>query len=278
MIWLAIRRRSPWPLGAALGAGLLTKSYFLAAFAGVALVVYAPRALLTAAVLSGWWYARNLIATGTVTGWASSSTGASISPWTILRDADSLPWRAALSATLASHLYFGGWSALVLDRGVYRLLYVLIALAILGAITLWNKPEFRSLMFFYALLWGAQLYNVMVNFSVTGAPVSLGWYLYAAITAQTVLTLAGLRRIFGGAAIWIAAAACGALDLYAMHGLALPYFTGGAGWTGWFERLAMFKPPFVGPGAIAALWALYAAATAALIAISAALSRGVKRA
>src|SRR5207253_4974586 len=45
VIWLALRRKNVWVLGAALGLGLLTKAYFLAAVAGVALVFFAPRAL-----------------------------------------------------------------------------------------------------------------------------------------------------------------------------------------------------------------------------------------
>lgn len=277
VIWFAVARRGGWGLGVVLGLGLITKAYLLAALAGMALVLWAPRALALAAAISGWWYARNLWTTGTVTGLSESVTLRATSPWAILEDADRLPWKTALDSILRSHLYFGGWSSLTVPDWMYHVAYLAIALAGVGAITLWTKPEFRSLIFQYSVLWLAQLYNVMLIYSTRGVAVSMGWYLYAAIAAQMALTIGGLRRIFGGAAIWITALICGALDLYAMHAVALPHFTGGAGWPEMFERLAIFKPPFVTQGALMALWALYLLATAVLLAASVRLARGVKR-
>jgi hypothetical protein len=294
VIWLAIQRRSGWILGVLLGIGLITKAYFLAALAGVAVVLWAPRAFALAILISGWWYGRNLWTTGSATGLREAVMLGGSSLWSVLQDADSLPWKQALDSILLSHLYLGGWSYLTVDHRVYHVLFIVIAVAGVGALLVWRKQQIRSLIFIYAAFWMAQLYSTVLTFVAWGVPASLGWYLYAVIGAQAALTIAGLRRVFGGAGIWIAAVLCGALDLYAMHAVALPYYTGmlsqpptrAAAIRGWgdlsvsevFSRLAVFKPVFLTQGALMALWVLYLAATVALVAVAVRLSRGVKRA
>jgi hypothetical protein len=293
VIWLAIQRRSGWTLGVLLGIGLITKAYFLAAIAGVVVVLWAPRAFALAILISGWWYVRNLWTTGSVTGLHEAVMLRGTSPLSLLQDADSLPWKQAIDAILLSHLYLGGWSYLTVDRWVYHLLYLFIAVAGIGAILVWRQQQIQSLIFIYAAFWLAQLYATLLTFVTRGVPASLGWYLYAVIGAQAVLTIAGLRRVFAGAGIWIAALLCSALDLYAMHAVALPYYTGmlrqpptrAAAMRGWgglpvsevFSRLAIFKPGFLSEGVLLALWVLYLAATVGLLVVAVRLSRGVKR-
>ena len=110
--WLALRRRN-WPaLGIALGLGLITKAYFVAAAAGVALVFLTPRAFLVAAALSGWWYVRNVVTTGTLTGLSESVMLRSSSPLSMVQAVRALPWMKAIDSILFSHLYLGGWSGL----------------------------------------------------------------------------------------------------------------------------------------------------------------------
>jgi hypothetical protein len=204
------------------------------------------------------------------------------SAWAVLQEADRLPWKSAVDSILSTHLYQAGWSSLALPHSVYHAVYVAIAAAAVGAATLWRRPEIQSLLFIYGAFWVAQLFNAMQVFATAGVPASLGWHLYAVIGAQVVLTIAGLRRIVGGSGIWIAAAIYGALDLYGMHAVAMPYFTGtvagdGVGWGEMFARLAFFKPPFVTEGVLIALWSLYLMATVALLAISVRVSRAVTR-
>ena len=199
--WLAIRQRNWAMFGVALGLGLITKAYFLAAAAGVAFVFLAPRAFVVAALLSGWWYARNLLTTGTLTGLSESVMLRGQSPFVILNAADHLPWRTAIDSILFSHLYFGGWSGLMVRSWMYHVLYLVIAVAAVGAIGLWRNPTIRSLAWIYGVFWVAQLYNVVLIYVTKGVPTSMGWYLYAVVGAQTALAVAGLRRIIGGWAV-----------------------------------------------------------------------------
>jgi hypothetical protein len=291
---MGLRRKDGWAFGLVLGAGLLTKAYFLAALAGVALVVWAPRAFGIAILLSGWWYARNLWTTGTLSGLSEAVALRTSAPTHLLAAAGRLPWRNALDSILLSHLYFGGWSSLTVRSWMYHLFYLVIAVGAAGVLVLYKKREVRSLGILYGVFWIAQLYNVVLIYATKGVPTSMGWYLYAVIGAQSALALSGLRRLMGRAAIWISAGLFAGLDLYAMHGLSLPYYagmlqrksTGGLAGLRWadldlremFSRLSAFKPDFVTPGVLMGLWGIYLLSTVALVAMAARLSRGVKRA
>jgi hypothetical protein len=240
-----------------------------------------------AALLSAWWYARNLWNTHSLTGVGETITLPGTTA--MLAAADGLPWRPAVQSTLVSHLYFGGWSSLAAPRWTYYALVLIAAVAALGLLPLWRKTSIRSLVYIYGLFWVAQLYHVMLIYTTKSVATSMGWYLYAVIGAQAVLTVAGLSRLFGGASIWIGALAFGALDLYTMHRIALPYYGGMARWSGrstelagfdareLLSRLTAFKPPFVTEPVLAALWALYLAATIVLLVLAFRLGR-LKRA
>lgn len=282
LTWVAVRRRSWIALGLLLGLGLITKAYFIAAAAGVALAFWAPWAFLIAAAMSGWWYLRNVFTTGTLSGLSEAAQLRDASTLSLARSAASLPWRTAIDSILFSHLYFGGWSGLTVRSWMYHLFYVVIAIAAVGLFARRNKPEIRRLAFIYGAFWLAQLYNVALIFATKHVPTSMGWYLYAVIGAQTALCVAGLRKLIGGCAIGLGAALFGLLDLYAMNAIALPYYTGmlsrkaNGALAGvkigeiqpaeLFERLTAFKPECISSGVLIALWAAYILATLALIA------------
>jgi hypothetical protein len=294
LTWAALRKRSWVAAGVLLGLGLLTKAYFLAAAAALAVVFWAPRALLLAAAISGWWYVRNLWTTGTLSGLSEAVALRNTPSSSLLQSLDTLPWPRAIDSILFSHLYFGGWSSLMVRSWMYHLLYLGVAAAALGVIALRRDPAVRSLTFFYGFFWLAQLYNTLLIYSTKGVPTSMGWYMYAEIGAEVALCLAGLRRLIAGWAVAVSAVLFALLDLYAMHAVALPYFTGLVGRKAngalaavrisdlhpaeLFDRLAMFKPGFVTAGGLAALWMLYLVATVTLVVLGIRLSRGIKRA
>ena len=107
----------------------------------------------------------------------------------------------------------------------------------------------------------------------------MGWYLYSAVSCEVVLCAVA----FGRFRVWAAAAGTlqfGPLDLYGMHLLAIPYYTGmiahrangslGALHLGRFQamgfghdfaRLAANKCAWLSPPLLIALWILYWAAT-----------------
>jgi hypothetical protein len=280
--WLAVRRRNWLAMGAALGLGLITKAYFLAAVAGVALTFFAPRAFAIAALLSGWWYVRNLLSTGTLTGLSEAVLLRGAPRVSMLSAVQTLSWGKAVDSILFSHLYFGGWSSLMVRSWMYHLFYLVMVVAGVGLIGLWRRRELRSCLWMYGVFWLAQLYNVVLIYRTKGVPTSMGWYLYAVVGAEVALLLAGLRRVLGRYAVGLAAILFGLLDLYAMHAIALPYYTGmlgrkangalaGVQLSGFragevFERLTIFKPPVVTESVMVGLWAAYVAATILLMA------------
>ncbi len=266
--------------GVILGLGLLTKAYFLAALVAA---LWIPRAALVGLAISGWWYARNLLTTGTLTGLSESVMLRHTGPGVLLHNAFALPWRTAIDSILLSHLYFGGWSSLTVRSWMYHVFYVVTLAAAVGCLfALRGNPRLLRLAIVYAAFWLGQLYNVVLIYSSKGVPTSMGWYLYAVIGAEVVLAVGGLRRILGLWAPAVGAALFALLDLYATHFVAIPYYTGfirhrpngaleslhlSAIRPGlMFTRLAAFKAPLVSPGVMIALWALYLAATVAAVA------------
>jgi len=113
--------------------------------------------------------------------------------------------------------------------------------------------------------------------------------------AEAALAVAGLRALLPARLRRWAAPASAAmfalLDLYTVHAVAIPYYTGmiarksNGGLAGLhaaqlrqypaaFARLAAFKDGIVSPGLVVALWALYAAATLAILYLCFRGSRG----
>jgi 4-amino-4-deoxy-L-arabinose transferase-like glycosyltransferase len=306
-IWLSLEvlrdgltRRRALGLGWVVGLGLLAKAYFLTALPPVAALLLwkcrRPRALLVpliALAVSGWWYMRNLFTTGTLTGMHESALLSSAGLGAQLRQAARIPWRVAIDSILLSHLYLGGWSSLTVRAWMYHLFYVLIALAAVGLVLprrLDRDPRPLLLLAGFVLtFWLGQLYHVIPMFMVWGVPTSLGCYLYAVAAAEVALCVAGLRVLAPRAARrWVApggVALFALLDLYTIHMIAIPYYTGliahrpngpvaafhpaRASLAEALTRLAAFKSPWLGEPLLAALWIAYVAATLGLIAIAA---------
>ncbi|MGA3098777.1 MAG: glycosyltransferase family 39 protein [Bryobacteraceae bacterium] len=305
-IWLLLEvlrdgltRSRALALGFVLGAGLLAKAYFLTAIPPVAALLLwkcrRPRALLVPIVafaVSGWWYIRNLFLTGTLTGMWESALLPHAGLGAQLRQIARVPWGVAIDSILLSHLYFGAWSSLTVRSWMYHLFYLLIALAAIGLVL----PRRRSfdprplalLAGFFIAFWLGQLYHVIPMFTIWGVPTSMGCYLYAVAAAEVALSVAGLRALAPRAARRFVAPAGVALfallDLYTIHMIAIPYYTGliahrpngplaafhpaGASLSEMLNRLTAFKSPWLGEPLMAALWMAYIAATLGLIAIS----------
>jgi hypothetical protein len=283
---LLLRSVRPAAAGCALGLGLLTKAYFLTAIPAL-LVAWRgkPRRALAAAAIgvavSGWWYAYNLRTTGTLSGLSESVTLRGVGVGEMLHQAMAIDWLKACDSILFSHLYFGGWSSLTVRSWMYHLFYIAMLAAAVGLVRLVRRPAIVTLLAIYLCFWVGQLYNVVLLYMSKGLAGSMGWYMYAVVGAEAVLCLAGLRSLAGNkGAKWMAALGAGMfalLDLYTVHGLAIPYYTGmirhrangslgalhwadfqavGAGTA--VERLAVFVPPAL----VAGLWLLYLLGTA----------------
>jgi 4-amino-4-deoxy-L-arabinose transferase-like glycosyltransferase len=319
MLWLGLKLveegpRMRWAagLGLALGLGLLTKAWFLTAAPAVALLFVwlarggrtakAARAGAVAAglavAISGWWYVHNLLATGTLSGLSESVMLRHAGAGEMASAALGVPWLRAIDSILLSHLYFGGWSSLEVRSWMYHLFYAVILLAAVGFLRMRRiprRPAVGWLLAVYLAFWAGQLYNVVLIWQTKGVPTSMGWYLYAAVAAEVVLAVAGWRAILPErAGHWPVAAGTllfGLLDLYTVHAVAIPYYTGmirhrvsgplgalhaadfqAVGFAEAMRRLTVFKG--AGEPVVVGLWIAYLLGTAALVVAG---SRGGRR-
>ena len=297
LLWLSVgelSRRRLVALGAVLGLGLLAKAYFLVAIPPAVVLLLCkcrrPRALLVPAAtlaIAGWWYVRNLLTTGTLSGMQESAMQPTATLGAQLHQATRVPWGVTVDSILFSHLWLGAWSTLTVRSWMYHLFYLVIALAMLGLAFRLSTGAIRILGGYVLAFWLGQLYHANLLSMVWGIATSLGCYLNAVIAAEVALCVAGLRALSPRAARRFIAPAGVALfavfDFYTLHMVALPYYVGftahrpggpvasfhpaAANWPEFFTRLDAFKSPLLSPPALAALWVCYAAATLGLVAI-----------
>ena len=301
---MAVRRPEswhPWLLaGVALGGGLLTKAYVLSAvpalWAVAAVSIRHDRerrkkpqflsvgirlgaALVIAACIAGAWYARVHAATGS---WTGVATDAAVAKVSLIGKVAAIPhvsWKSGFLSILVSHVWFGAWSFLRLPRLLYVLSFAVIALGMVGVLRgllqrRGSEEERRTILVlaaFYACFWAGLLYEVVIDYLVLGVSASAGWYLYAAVAAEVVLLVWGLesflspRVVISGLALGAAA-----LDLYGMHALLMPYYTGFTAHVGdsvrpvfgatmsqlptIFDRLAQLRPSWLSVPALVICW------------------------
>jgi hypothetical protein len=163
---------------------------------------------------------------------------------------------------------------------MYHVFYLAAAVATVGLVRVWRKPHVLWLLGIYAAFWAGELYHVLLLFATRGVATSMGYYLCAVVGAEVPLAVAAFRR-------WAAAAFAvlfAALDLYTVHAVDIPYYTGmirhkangaiaavhaadwsAVGFGGAFHRLAEFKSPLVSGPVLIVLWVAYLAATLLLV-------------
>ncbi|HEX3746469.1 MAG TPA: hypothetical protein VHW09_21175 [Bryobacteraceae bacterium] len=292
LTWLLLRGGRGWAIGTVLGLGLLTKAYFLTAIPAIAVVWWITRRraveflrlVAAAAVLAGWWYVRNLLTTGTLSGLSESVMLRGTGAFELVRRSAEIDWLKAIDSIFLSHLYFGGWSSLTVRSWMYHLFYAAIAAAAVGLVRAVRISSTRVLLAVYGFFWLGQFYNVVILYISKGLAGSMGWYMYAVVGAEVTLCIVGLRALAPRAAPWIplaGAAMFALLDLYTVHAVAIPYYTGmlrhrangslealhavglrSVGIGGAVDRLAVFVPPAL----LVGLWLLYLAGTAGALA------------
>jgi hypothetical protein len=294
-------------MGATLGLGLLAKAYFLAALPALAallayelwrargrrrtVIVSISLGAAITALIAGWWYVRNLLTTATWSGLSEAVTLREMSAGGMLQRVGEVPWRAAIDSILFSHIWFGGWSFLMVRSWMYHVFYVLILVAAIGLLRVARQPAILVLLAIYASFWAGQLYNVLLLFLSKGIATSMGWYMYTVIGAEVALCVAGLRALLP--ARWnhwpptIGVFLFALLDLYTVHAVAIPYYTGmiahkanGAiaalhfadvstvGLLGTLQRLAGYKGTMVTEPLLLTLWLAYMASTILLVVVS----------
>lgn len=175
---------------------------------------------------------------------------------------------------------------------IYHVFYLIAAAGAAGALLLLRRRDIAWLAVVYGSFWLALLYFSLVLLAADNGALGPGWYLFAVAGAEIPLCAAGLLRIAPRAwQRWILPAAItlfSLLDLYTTNAIAIPYYTGMIrhrpngtlaalhladfqviGWHGAFERLTVFKPPFISANLLIALWCASLLCTIGLIAVSA---------
>jgi hypothetical protein len=309
--------------GVILGAALLTKSYMLALVPLLPLVVLietvrcrstlpsAWRGLVVAfafaGLIAGWWYVGNFRVTGTLSGEQIDAAAAHFGPIGHLLAVRNINWLRVLDSAATTHIWTGGWSFLNVRSWIYRVFECLAAIAGVGLIAVAARLSrkvyrrglgFRDACFILAACAYLSFSCILVYFAIVtyltrGVSTALGWYLYASLGVEAVLLASGFAGFVGtrraaGCIAAVAALGC-AFDLYTVHFISLPYYTGltahlhsgfvasfhpvtslrDIGVVGVFVRLAVNKP--VAPWGLAILWIGYLCATSSLIVYSAAI-------
>ena len=228
-------------LGIVLAAALLAKGYALVMVPVVLLPAGRCRralaggalALALAASGAGWWYAGNLRTTGTLAG-EQMDMAAHAGTAEKLAAIGQVRWPRVLDSAAMTHIWIGGWSFLLVRSWMYRVFELLAAASAIGLLAIGRRlirdPRFAVLAASWLLFCLAMAYFSLTTFLAMHLSAGVGWYLNAMVVAEAVLlacagtALAGVRR----AGAWVAAAAllALALDLYTVHFLLGPYYTG----------------------------------------------------
>ena len=312
-------------VGLILAAGLLTKAYFLTAvlpllFAGAAL--YSGRtnksvrlalngaiALFIAAVIAVPWYWHNAVVTGSWTGLSNDIAINRLSLWSRLNAIPQVDWRNALDTIFFTHIWSGNWSSLSIRSWMYKPFLIFGLASLVGFVRLAFQFHRRGELigrvdnslirsrggwWFLAGIYGffclGVAYFTLLLFLDRGESSSPGWYFYVLVVPEVILVSGGLWQIlpppWSRRIVPIGMACFALLDLYAMHFVLIPYYTGlifhrADGFLTAFHlgqlrdrspweiltRLAVNKPAFLGPPLLALLWVLYLVSTFVLIAV-----------
>jgi hypothetical protein len=236
--------------------------------------------------IAGVWYARVHAATGS---WSGQGDDAALRHVSLLQKLAAIPhvnWKSGVLSVVVSHIWFGGWSFLRVPGGCYVAGMLVIVVAIAGVVTrLFRRQgaqgETRDVLVlstFYLCFWAGLAYHVLVTFLHLGVSASTGWYLYALVAAEIVLLLWGLEAFFPARVVlpFLTIAVAG-LDLYGMHSLLMPYYTGLTFHRGdsvspvlgatirqmpeVFARLSETRPAWLGAPVLVTWWLGYWAAT-----------------
>lgn len=247
--WIAV--------GCALGAGLLTMASFLTAIPAVmmlaAISFWSTRgagmrtskvraiagrcgaAFGAAAVIAGPWYTRVHSSTGSWSGLGLDVASKHISMLQKLQAIPHVNWKSGALSILISHIWFGGWSFLRVPRALYVAGMLVIAAAVAGVVIRLYRQRGAAnenrdalvLAAFYLCFWAGLAYHVLITFLHLGGSASNGWYLYAVVAAEAVLLVWGLETFLPVHVLLPSLTiAVAGLDLYGMHTLLMPYYTG----------------------------------------------------
>ena len=219
-----------WKVGLVLGFALLTKAYVLTVIPALILVwrkrpFDAAKALATSLAIAGWWYGRNLLLTGSLTGWFDDAPLSAI-----LANLFRVDWPHAAGAVFKTAIWFGGWSFLTVKAWLYNVLLLILAAAALAALRKFRQIEIPASILGWFL--AGVVYDVTAEFVTQRTSSAPGWYLWAVCSAVAVVLACGAGKWTAWLALAIAA-----FDVYTSNFVLLPYYSGMAGHGRTFARV-----------------------------------------
>ncbi len=243
--------KSMWFLiaGIVLGIGLLSKAYFLVAIPAYAVVALhcawhderkrillrATAGLCVAAIISFGWYWRNHALTGSWSGEINDVAASHRGVAHLIAAIPHVNWIGGVTSVLVSHIWFGAWSFLKLPKPVYLIFLLGIVAIVIGVAKAIAKDRFRSSALFvafaiYGFFWLGLLYDVLITYISSGSSSSTGWYLYAVVLPEILLIAWAVNSLVPAHLRWAVLPAIAtlfaAIDLYGVHFLLAPYYTG----------------------------------------------------
>jgi hypothetical protein len=253
--------------------------------------------LATAALIAGWWYARAVYATGTLTG-SQIAIAARQSTAPFSHAISGIDWLRVADFALVSHIWLGGWSFLVLRTWMYRAVELIFVAACASLLVRSRYTRLQAAFLPRALVaclavqlcfWAGMIYYAWATWLATGEAAVLGYYAYVLVVPEAVCLIAGLpARRFAIPAVVVCFAA---MELYGTVFCLMPYYAGltahslrgsvpamqasrllNGGMAELLRNLAVNKPDFVSAGALLALWAGFLLAIAGVIAVSLSLA------
>jgi len=237
-------------LGLVLGLALLTKAYLLALLP-LALTPYlyrwtkttrpfghAHRLVITTLIICfvtcGWWYARTLYTTGSLTG-EQTEVAALRTHLSIATAAAQVQWVRVFDFIATSYIWLGNWSFLVVRSWMYRIVEIVFVLGAGGLawrLALHSTRTARLVVIampLLTLLLGL-FYQAITSQTATGKAGTMGYYLYCLVIVEMILLVEGLTgllpyRLELTAVPFLTFTFLG-IELFGTVCLLLPYYTG----------------------------------------------------
>jgi 4-amino-4-deoxy-L-arabinose transferase-like glycosyltransferase len=322
----AARLRVWVTLGLLMGAALLTKAYLLVflALLPLAAILRIARehrkrriaggcaiAIVTCLVIGAWWYVRAWWITGTLSGEQLDAQTARLPLSQKLSAVLAIDWRKVCDDAVRSHIWVGAWSFLVVHAWMYRVFELVGLIAIVGLLAFFFRLRLDAsrvanvraadivlLLAAWVLVCLVVAYHSLVLFLTQSSSTAQGWYLYPGLASELTLIAVGFLGLFGERwsprCLALLCLLALALDLYTLHSLLAPYYTGiishnargalalaqpgtrkdSALVLETLQRLSASKPAAISPPVIGVLWGLYLAASATLAAAALLLGIG----
>lgn len=248
--------RSWLGLGVIVGLGLLTKAYFLAflpLIPALAVVLAwrnrawkkeltrAALALLVSVGMGAAWYARMERLTGSLSGEKNAAAIAGQGLGAKLVAASHINWFRIVYEQVYSQIWLGGWSFLRVRPWMYGVFETLGLLCASGLIVYatrrfrrrrigWMSLALAMLLATLILFEPGLFYQALAVYMTDHEAFGPGWYFYVLLAPELLLLAAGAWALFGRTGASRLAAATTffafALNLYTMHLLLMPYYTG----------------------------------------------------